>query len=68
VLLIYGGAHGALSLGMLIFVRRRLAQGYVSPARLLEPRVARLWLGYGVLAMVVALAAIAVPAGASWRW
>jgi cytochrome c oxidase subunit I+III len=60
--------HGALALGMLIFVRQRLAQGYVSPARLLEPRVLRLWLNYGVLAMIVSVAAIALPAGASWRW
>lgn len=68
VLLIYGAVHGLIALIMLLFVRRRLAQGYVSPARLLEPRVARLWLRYGVLAMIVSLAAIALPAGASWRW
>ncbi|MET3891953.1 cytochrome c oxidase subunit I+III [Bosea sp. OAE506] len=68
VLLIYGAVHGLIALAMLLFVRRRLAQGYVSPARLLEPRVVRLWLRYGVLAMIVSLAAIALPAGASWRW
>ncbi|WP_420101443.1 cytochrome c oxidase subunit I [Bosea sp. (in: a-proteobacteria)] len=68
VLLIYGGVHGALALGMMVFVSQRLAQGYVSRVRLLEPRVLRLWLDYGALAMIVSLAAIALPAGASWRW
>ena len=68
VLLIYGAVHGCIALVMLGFVQRRLAAGYISPARLLEPRVARLWLGYGLFAMLVVLAAIAVPGAASWRW
>ena len=68
VMLIYGGVHGFIALAMLLFVRRRLAQGFVSPARMLEPRVLRLWLHYGLVAMVVVLAAIALPAGGSWRW
>ena len=68
VLLVYGAVHGAIAAAMLLFVRRRLAQGYVSPARTLEPRVLRLWLQYGAFAMLVALAAIALPVGASWRW
>ncbi len=68
MLLVYGAVHGAIAAAMLLFVRRRLAQGYVSPARTLEPRVLRLWLHYGAFAMLVALAAIALPVGASWRW
>ncbi|MDP3411191.1 cytochrome c oxidase subunit I [Bosea sp. (in: a-proteobacteria)] len=68
VMLIYGALHGFIALVVLAFVRRRIAAGYVSPARMLEPRVARLWLRYGLAAMLIVLAAIALPGAASWRW
>jgi hypothetical protein len=35
---------------------------------MLEPRVARLWLRYALAALLLALAAIALPGAASWRW
>ncbi|PZO00963.1 MAG: cytochrome c oxidase subunit I [Hyphomicrobiales bacterium] len=68
VMLIYGMLHAFIALMMLAFVRRRLAVGYGSPARMLELRVARLWLRYGLAVILIVLAAIALPGGASWRW
>jgi cytochrome c oxidase subunit I+III len=68
VLLAYGAVHGGIAVLMGAFVWRRIRQGFVSPARSLEPRVARLWLRYGAAAILVALCAIALPGAASWRW
>ncbi|TDR89609.1 cytochrome c oxidase subunit I [Enterovirga rhinocerotis] len=68
VLLGYGVVHGSIAMLMLAFVRHRLAAGYVSPARMLEPRVVRLWLRYTLAAMLLVLAAIGLPGAASWRW
>lgn len=68
VLIAYGAVHGFVALVMLAFVRQRVAQGYVSAARLLEPRVARLWLLYAAGTIVLVLAVTALPGVASWRW
>lgn len=68
VMLGYGLVHGATALVMLAFVARRIGTGFVSPARMLEPRVVRLWLHYTLAAMLLVLAAIALPGAASWRW
>jgi cytochrome c oxidase subunit I+III len=64
----YGSVHGFVALVMLAFVMRRIGTGHVSPARLLEPRIVRLWLHYTLFAMLLGLVAIAIPGAASWRW
>ena len=68
LLLAYACVHGALALLMLAFVRHRIATGYVSAVRLVEPRVARLWLRYGAATIAIVLAVTALPGAASWRW
>ncbi|KRE17739.1 cytochrome B [Bosea sp. Root381] len=68
VLVAYGGVHLVIALVMLAFVWRRLLQGYVSPARLLEPRIANLWLRYAVVANLIMLVVVSLPGIASWRW
>ena len=49
VLVAYGAFHGWVALLMLLFVRRRLDQGFVSAARTVEPRVTRQWLRNGAV-------------------
>ncbi|MDP2355149.1 MAG: cytochrome c oxidase subunit I [Beijerinckiaceae bacterium] len=64
----YGCVHGVIATLMLAFVGSRIASGYVSPARLLEPRVARHWLRYGCAVIAIVAVVIALPGGATWRW
>ncbi len=68
VLAVYGALHGVIAMVMLIFVRFRINSGYVSPARLLEPRVTRLWLRYGCTVIAISAVVIALPGAATWRW
>ncbi len=68
VLVVYGCVHGVIAALMLVFVGLRIASGHVSPARLLEPRVARHWLRYGCAVIAIATVVVALPGGATWRW
>ena len=54
----YGLFHACLTALMLVFLIRRIARGYVSPARAAEPAILRLWVDYtagvGVLCLTIA--------------
>ncbi|WP_439574831.1 cytochrome c oxidase subunit I [Phreatobacter sp.] len=68
VLVAYGAFHGCVALLMLLFVRHRLGQGFVSAARTVEPLVARQWLRYGAGVILLILVVTAFPGAGSWRW
>ncbi|WP_374406179.1 cytochrome c oxidase subunit I [Pelagerythrobacter sp.] len=58
---IYALFHAGLSVAMAAFAHRRIAKGYVSPARDSDLRVAVLWNDYAAGAAAAAMLAIALP-------
>ncbi|MCO6050230.1 cytochrome c oxidase subunit I [Mesorhizobium sp. RP14(2022)] len=60
-LVAYAVLHAAIALMMALFVSRRIAAGYVSPARTLEPRVATLFTAFAGAATGLVLLALMLP-------
>jgi len=62
ILALYAAFHCAISALISGFVAARVAAGFTSPRRTLEPRVAQLWAAYGAIAgSIVAIALFFLP-------
>jgi cytochrome c oxidase subunit I+III len=65
VLLAYAGLHAAIALICSVFACARLASGYVSRTRRLEPSVGRVFNDYSAAATLIVLACLLLPAVSS---